>query len=88
MKEKLKLAEENLEMRENELKELKHSYRDYTKDMNAMKDKIKELEADLDKVTNQEMKKLKEVELLQYTLSEEFKRIHKNVSSFGSMFEF
>jgi hypothetical protein len=34
------------------------------------------------------MKKLKEVELLQVTLSDEFARLHKKMGSFGSMFEF
>lgn len=42
----------------------------------------------MEKITHQEMKKLKEVELLQFTLSEEFKKINKNMSSFGTMFEF
>ena len=31
---------------------------------------------------------MKEVEVQQGALSEEFKRIHKNVSNFGGMFEF
>lgn len=34
------------------------------------------------------MKKLKEIESLQLSLSDEFSRIYKNVSNFGSMFEF
>lgn len=42
----------------------------------------------MNKVTNQEMKKLKEIESLQLSLSDEFSRIYKNVSNFGSMFEF
>lgn len=88
MKEKLKMVEEALENKEVELKELKFSYRDYTRDMTTMKDKIKELQADLDKISKEELKKLKEVEVQQGALGEEFKRIHKNVSNFGGMFEF
>jgi len=34
------------------------------------------------------MKKLKEIELLQFTLTEEVTRIAKNMNNFESMFEF
>lgn len=37
--------------------------------MNSQREKIKELETDLERITNVEMKKLKEVELLQFSLS-------------------
>lgn len=43
MKEKLKAAEDALELKDRELKELTYSYRDYTRDMNSQKEKIKEL---------------------------------------------
>lgn len=43
MKEKLKIAEDALEAKDLELKELRYSYRDYTRDMNTQKEKIKEL---------------------------------------------
>lgn len=34
------------------------------------------------------MKKLKELETVQNNLNDEFSKIYKNVSNFGSMFEF
>jgi hypothetical protein len=37
MKDKLKLAEDALEAKDLELKELRYSYRDYTRDMNTQK---------------------------------------------------
>lgn len=56
--------------------------------MNAQKDKIKQLQADLEKINAVEMKKLKEVEMLQSTLMQELNRLDKNMSNFGTMFEF
>ena len=49
---------------------------------------MKELESDLNRINNVEMKKLKELEIVQGNLNEEFSRIHKNISNFGAMFEF
>lgn len=34
------------------------------------------------------MKKLKEVEMLQIALTDQFSRLHKNMNNFGTMFEF
>ena len=34
------------------------------------------------------MKKLKELEMVQFSLSEEFTRIHKKISNMGAIFEF
>lgn len=47
MKEKLRIAEEMAESKDQELKKARYEYRDHTRDMNIQKDKIKELEADL-----------------------------------------
>jgi chromosome segregation ATPase len=88
MKERLRELEEQLEGREQELKMLKFEYRDYTLNMSAQKEKIKELETDLEAIKGVEMKKLKEIEMLQFTLTEEVSRIGANMNSFGSMFEF
>ena len=88
MKERLHGLEEALQEKEQELKLLKFQYRDYTVNMTAQKQKIKELETDLDNIKLIELKKLKEVQLLQFSLSDEINRIAKNMNSFGSMFEF
>ena len=49
---------------------------------------MKELEADLGRINNQEMKKLKDIEMVQMSLNDEFSRIHKKISNMGAIFEF
>jgi len=41
MKDKLKLAEDALEAKELELRELKYNSRDFTRDLNTQKEKVK-----------------------------------------------
>lgn len=47
---------------------------------------MKELEADLGRINNQEMKKLKDLEMVQMSLNDEFSRIHKKISNMGAIF--
>ena len=61
MKEKLQQATQSLDAREQELKMLKFQFRDYTINMNAQKEKIKELETDLENIKIVELKKLKQI---------------------------
>lgn len=46
------------------------------------------MEGDLNRLNNQEMKKLKDLEMVQSSLISEFSRIHKKIGNMGAIFQF
>ena len=56
--------------------------------MQTLKEKVAQLTSDLEKLTKEELVKLKDLENTQKNLGVEFTRLYQNIKSFGNIFEF
>lgn len=84
---KLDQYEAALFQRDNEINEMKQEFNGSSTIIASLREKVKQQEAELARINNHEITKLRELELLQNTLLDEFTKIKKDIGNYAVLYK-